>query len=85
MEYSKDSFNLKERRTVMFPKYYFNGSFLLVVVKATWSPKICFLEKVENLQKMSNSKLDLYERAVTIDGKDYHSHTGIFYCFKECI
>lgn len=47
------------------------------MLRAIWSPKICFLEKIENLQKFHNEKIDLYERAVTIDGKSYHAQSGI--------
>lgn len=49
---------------------------MIVIIRATWSPKLCLLEKKENLQRIMNTNLDIYERAVTLEAMAHHGHTG---------
>eukprot|EP00933_Yihiella_yeosuensis_P046653 TRINITY_DN4222_c0_g2_i1.p1 TRINITY_DN4222_c0_g2~~TRINITY_DN4222_c0_g2_i1.p1 ORF type:complete len:901 (+),score=165.03 TRINITY_DN4222_c0_g2_i1:128-2830(+) len=43
------------------------------MVRAWWSPKVCLLERRVNKQRLSDRRLDMYERAVTFEGPDFHS------------
>jgi hypothetical protein len=45
------------------------------VIKVVWSPMMCFLEKRENNKRIQDEKLDLYERAVTMEAKEYQCTT----------
>uniref|UniRef100_A0A7S0FQM9 Uncharacterized protein n=1 Tax=Pyrodinium bahamense TaxID=73915 RepID=A0A7S0FQM9_9DINO len=43
------------------------------MVRALWSPKVCLLERRVNHLRLSDSRYDIYERAVTFEGADCHS------------
>lgn len=43
------------------------------MVRALWSPKVCLLERRVNRLKLSDTRYDMYERAVTFEGSDCHS------------
>jgi hypothetical protein len=47
-----------------------NHNSLLQVV---WSPKICLFEYRENLKDLYDLRYDLYERAITFEGEEFHS------------
>ncbi len=32
----------------------------IVILKTTWSPKLCLFEKIENLNPINNEKYDIY-------------------------
>jgi hypothetical protein len=38
------------------------------IIRAIWSPKICLLEKAENIHCLHDKKLSIYERCVTFEG-----------------
>lgn len=46
---------------------------ILGVIKAIWGPKLCLFEKIESIHDINNKALDLYERAMVIEGKTYHT------------
>ena len=52
------------------PKGDNNSTFRL-----TWSPKLCLFEKCTNIRKITDSKYDIYERAVTYDGEEFQTKT----------
>lgn len=43
------------------------------MVRAVWSPKVCMLERRENILKLHDTKHSLYERTVTFEGEEYNS------------
>lgn len=43
------------------------------MVRALWSPKVCLLERRVNHLRVSDTRYDIYERAVTFEGADCHS------------
>eukprot|EP00747_Dinoflagellata_sp_TGD_P211710 gnl/TRDRNA2_/TRDRNA2_84911_c0_seq1.p1 gnl/TRDRNA2_/TRDRNA2_84911_c0~~gnl/TRDRNA2_/TRDRNA2_84911_c0_seq1.p1 ORF type:complete len:828 (+),score=147.93 gnl/TRDRNA2_/TRDRNA2_84911_c0_seq1:79-2562(+) len=43
------------------------------MVRALWSPKVCLLERRVNRVRLSDTRYDVYERAVTFEGPDFHS------------
>lgn len=47
-----------------------NHNSLLQIV---WSPKICLYEYRENLKDLYDLRYDLYERAITFEGEEFHS------------
>ena len=42
-------------------------------VRAVWSPKICLLERSENIHQLHDSRYGLYERCVCFEGPEYYS------------
>ena len=52
------------------PKGDNNATFRL-----TWSPKLCLFEKCSNIRKITDTKYDIYERAVTYDGEEFQTKT----------
>jgi hypothetical protein len=43
------------------------------ILRIIWSPKMCLFERKENIRPLNNKKLDLYERSVTYEGKEFNS------------
>lgn len=43
------------------------------MIRVLWSPKVCLLERRVNRLKISDTRYDKYERAVTFEGPDFHS------------
>merc|ERR1719181_1917717 len=43
------------------------------MIRVLWSPKVCLLERRVNKRRLSDTKLDVYERAVTFEGSDFLS------------
>lgn len=43
------------------------------MLRAMWSPKVTLLERRVNRLKLSDTRYDMYERAVTFEGPDFHS------------
>ena len=43
------------------------------VIRAIWSPKICLLERAENIYQLHDQRYGLYERCVTYEGPEYYS------------
>lgn len=43
------------------------------IIRAIWSPKICLLERTENIHHLHDQRFGLYERCVTLEGPDYFS------------
>ena len=41
------------------------------VVRAIWSPKVCLLERAENINNLHDTRFGLYERCVTYEGPEY--------------
>ena len=42
------------------------------MTRAMWSPKVCLLERRMNRLALSGCRYDMYERAVTFEGHDFH-------------
>jgi hypothetical protein len=38
------------------------------VIRALWSPKVCLLERRQNIRKLMDTRFSIYERAVTYEG-----------------
>lgn len=43
------------------------------LIRGIWSPKICLLERTENIHFLHDMRFGLYERCVTCEGPDYYS------------
>lgn len=43
------------------------------VIRAIWSPKVCLLERAENIHNLHDHRYGLYERCVTFEGPEYYS------------
>lgn len=43
------------------------------MIRVMWSPKVCLLERRVNNKRLSDTKFDVYERAVTFEGSDFLS------------
>ncbi|CAE7185113.1 unnamed protein product, partial [Symbiodinium necroappetens] len=43
------------------------------MIRALWSPKVCLLERRLNCLNLNDTRYDMYERAVTFEGPDFHS------------
>jgi hypothetical protein len=46
------------------------------MIRVLWSPKVCLLERRINNKKLSETKYDVYERAVTFEGPDFLSQVS---------
>lgn len=46
------------------------------VIRAIWSPKVCLLEKRENIHYMHDTRMGMYERVITYEGPEYYSRPG---------
>ena len=42
-------------------------------IRAIWSPKVCLLERAENIHQLHDHRYGLYERCITFEGPDYYS------------
>jgi len=42
-------------------------------IRAVWSPKVCLLERAENIHQLHDHRYGLYERCVTYEGPEYYS------------
>jgi hypothetical protein len=42
-------------------------------VRAIWSPKVCLLERAENIHQLHDHRFGLYERCVTYEGPEYYA------------
>jgi len=42
------------------------------VIRAIWSPKVCLLERAENIHQLHDHRYGLYERCVTLEGPEYY-------------
>lgn len=48
---------------------------MTAMTRVIWSPKVCMLERKCNKLKLHDTRLDLYQRAVTYDGQEHNSIT----------
>eukprot|EP00736_Rhodelphis_marinus_P010634 Rmarinus@m.20610 len=48
------------------------------VIRATWSPHVCLLERRVNHKKLADTKFDMHARAVTFDGDEFYSESAPF-------
>lgn len=48
----------------------------LDVIRAIWSPNLVLFERAEALKRINDQKYDVYERAVTFEGEEFHSRKG---------
>ncbi len=42
------------------------------IVRSIWSPKVCLLERAENIHNLHDHRYGLYERCITYDGPEYY-------------
>jgi hypothetical protein len=42
-------------------------------IRAIWSPKVCLLERCENIHQLHDNRYGLYERCVCFEGPEYYS------------
>jgi hypothetical protein len=52
---------------------------LLAQIRLIWSPNFCLFERKTNLLRLEDKKFDIYERAVTYEGKEFFSK----YCISN--
>lgn len=43
------------------------------MIRVLWSPKICLVDRKVNKRNVNDSRFNMYERAVTFEGADFHS------------
>lgn len=43
------------------------------MIRAIWSPKVCLLERAENIHQLHDQRYGLYERCVTYEGPEFYS------------
>eukprot|EP00743_Colponemidia_sp_Colp-15_P006598 GILK01007111.1.p1 GENE.GILK01007111.1~~GILK01007111.1.p1 ORF type:complete len:756 (-),score=125.15 GILK01007111.1:128-2395(-) len=46
------------------------------ITRIIWSPKVCLFEKRVNKRKLTDRRFDMYERAVTYEGAEFHSYAS---------
>ncbi|KAJ1388389.1 hypothetical protein B484DRAFT_313541, partial [Ochromonadaceae sp. CCMP2298] len=46
------------------------------LVRAIWSPKVCLLERAENIHQLHDQRYGLYERCVIYEGPEYYTKTA---------
>ena len=68
-EFLNNKFNFEDGILQKFedPKGDYN-----ITYRLNWSPKLCLFEKCTNIKKIYDKKYDIYERAVTYDGEEFH-------------
>eukprot|EP00736_Rhodelphis_marinus_P003818 Rmarinus@m.11220 len=64
-----------EKRTGILQKFIQTDFAHNCVVRATWTPKVCILEKRMNVHRLSDRKLNIYDRVVTYDGPEHMTRT----------
>ena len=71
-EFLKNKFNFEDGILQKFedPKGEYN-----ITYRLNWSPKLCLFEKCTNIRKINDKKYDIYERAVTYEGEEFHIKT----------
>ena len=42
------------------------------IIRAIWSPKVCLLERAENIHQLHDNRYGLYERCVIYEGPEYY-------------
>ena len=42
------------------------------LIRSIWSPKVCLLERAENIHQLHDHRYGLYERCVTLEGPEYY-------------
>ena len=42
-------------------------------IRIIWSPKVCLLERCENINQLHDKRFGIYERCVTFEGPEYYS------------
>ncbi|OMJ80350.1 hypothetical protein SteCoe_15939 [Stentor coeruleus] len=52
------------------------------LIQMIWTPQVCLFELRENLKDLYDVRYDIYERAVTFEGEEFHS-TSRQICSKE--
>ncbi len=57
----------------LFPAAPHPALLLPGVIRALWSPKVCLLERRQNIRKLMDSRFSIYERAVTYEGEEFNS------------
>lgn len=46
------------------------------LVRAIWSPKICLIERRQNINQLHDTRFGIYERCVTLEGPDYYTESA---------
>jgi len=44
-----------------------------------WSPNFCLYEKLENMKKINDDRVELSDRLVTLEGKEHMLKKSIFF------
>lgn len=42
------------------------------MIRAVWSPKVCLLERAENIHELHDERYGMYERCITYEGSEYY-------------
>ncbi len=48
------------------------------MIKAVWAPQMSVFSRRVNLNKLNDTRYDIYERAITFDGPEHYSKGGNF-------
>jgi len=46
------------------------------MIRAIWSPKVCLLERAENIHQLHDHRFGVFERCVTFEGPEYYSSSA---------
>ncbi len=52
------------------------------MIRVIWAPNLCLFEKIENLNDLNDTSMDLYQRAVTFEVEGLPTRTGKFLTSK---
>lgn len=46
------------------------------LIRAIWSPKICMIERIQNINQLHDQRCGIYERCVTLEGPDFYTESA---------
>lgn len=49
----------------------------LATIRVVWGKEVSLYEKITSLKPINDKRFDIYERAFTVEGKDYHREIRI--------
>jgi hypothetical protein len=66
----------KESKNMILQKFIDPAGEYNHALSILWSTNFCLFEKKKNRLELYNDKYDIYEKAVTFEGKDYHASSN---------
>eukprot|EP00297_Palpitomonas_bilix_P025684 CAMPEP_0113900698 /NCGR_PEP_ID=MMETSP0780_2-20120614/20828_1 /TAXON_ID=652834 /ORGANISM="Palpitomonas bilix" /LENGTH=271 /DNA_ID=CAMNT_0000893199 /DNA_START=247 /DNA_END=1059 /DNA_ORIENTATION=+ /assembly_acc=CAM_ASM_000599 len=69
-------YNQTEKKEGILQKFVDPNEDANYLIKATWSPQLCRIEKRRNVNKLANRRIDRFSRAVTFEGAHQQSEAA---------